>query len=180
MPRNIFCGLLVALTVCGSVSAQEEKDVNVVPHEQLKIIGATYGAPGKMVDVTKQLHARIQDNQLTVTASTDLPGDPAPRAEKVLRIAYEQGTHTRFISVEDGDQITLPVDKSQVRRRRPKIGAASAPLSKEDRERVMSETAERVLREMIVIPLNEFWTEQDVRDASQIINKVAHHYAAQA
>ena len=38
--------------------------------------------------------------------------------------------------------------------------------------------AERVLREMIVISLNEFWAEGDVRDASQIIHKVAQHYAS--
>jgi len=38
--------------------------------------------------------------------------------------------------------------------------------------------AERVLREMVRINLNEFWTEQDVRDAARIVNKVAEHYGA--
>jgi len=36
--------------------------------------------------------------------------------------------------------------------------------------------AEQALREMIRIPLNEFWTEQDVRDAARAIHKVAEHY----
>ena len=36
--------------------------------------------------------------------------------------------------------------------------------------------AELALREMIRFSINEFWTEQDVREAAQIIHKVAQYY----
>jgi len=38
--------------------------------------------------------------------------------------------------------------------------------------------AERALKEMLRFSLNEFWTEQDVRDAATIVCKVADHFAA--
>jgi len=38
--------------------------------------------------------------------------------------------------------------------------------------------AEQVLQEMIRIGINEFWTEQDIRDTARAIRKVGEHYAA--
>jgi len=38
--------------------------------------------------------------------------------------------------------------------------------------------AERLIHEMVMVAVDEFWTEQDVRDAGEIINKVAQHFAA--
>ena len=37
--------------------------------------------------------------------------------------------------------------------------------------------AERLIHEMVLVAVDEFWTEQDVRDAAEIINKVAQHFA---
>ena len=40
--------------------------------------------------------------------------------------------------------------------------------------------AERMLKEMVRVSLNEFWAEEDVRDAAAIILKVAENFAARA
>ena len=36
---------------------------------------------------------------------------------------------------------------------------------------------ERLLKELVRIGLNEFWSEQDIRDAARAIQKVARHFA---
>src|SRR5207237_7587232 len=41
-------------------------------------------------------------------------------------------------------------------------------------------TEHEILPRMIRVPLNEFWTEQDVRDAARAIRKVAGHFASVA
>lgn len=77
---------------------------------ELVVSNATYGANGRMVDVTRQLRSMIRDNSLSVRVTNQLCGecDPAPRVTKSLSVNYSVGGRTQRIDVREGDYLQIP------------------------------------------------------------------------
>jgi HEAT repeat protein len=72
------------------------------PSEVLAIIKAQYGADKQQVDVTERLAAAIQNNQLSIEATNELAGDPAPGKVKELRVTYSLGGRETTVTVREG------------------------------------------------------------------------------
>jgi hypothetical protein len=67
------------------------------------------GAPPQIVDVTKELAARIRNNELHVRAGNDLIGrDPAYLTVKKLRVEYSEGGAIKRATVDEGEMLDLP------------------------------------------------------------------------
>ncbi len=77
---------------------------------RLEILNATYGANGRLVDVSGALRSMVRDNRLYVRATNELCGncDPAPRVTKTLRVTYSAGGRNQQASVREGDYLQIP------------------------------------------------------------------------
>ncbi len=75
--------------------------------EALGITKAVYGAGNQTVDVTDRLRAAISANNLTITASNDLAGDPASGQVKQLRVTYTIGGVEKTLVLAENDSIEL-------------------------------------------------------------------------
>jgi len=76
---------------------------------QLVIVKAVYGdlAGGQTLDVTAQVAALVKNNRLTVVASNEDFGDPAPGVWKRLRVDYTIGGVARRRTVGEDRKLTL-------------------------------------------------------------------------
>jgi len=108
------------------------------------------------------------------------------RVDAAVRTDFVQALRAEGIPASSG-YIPKPVYLYDVLREKNTYGDSHfpygyAPFRDPDNEIEYCEglcpVTERVLKEMVRIPLNEFWAEQDVRDAARAIRKVAEHYAA--
>jgi len=79
---------------------------------KLEITRAIYGVLEQelpdVVDVTGVLAARVRDNALTVQASNDLAGDPAPNVVKQLRVTYTYGDKQYSKTVTENETLRIP------------------------------------------------------------------------
>jgi hypothetical protein len=75
--------------------------------DKLIILKAEYKTSNKSFDVTDILSKMIKSNQLTITASNDLAGDPEVNVRKVLEINYRFGE-------EDIRKIIIPEKETKV------------------------------------------------------------------
>jgi hypothetical protein len=61
----------------------------------VSIVEATYGCPGRSIDITAVLQARVASGERHIRAGNDLAGDPAPGCPKTLTITYAVGATSR-------------------------------------------------------------------------------------
>jgi len=71
----------------------------------LAIKKAQYGAGGQWADVTDRLAAAVSNNVLSIEASNDLAGDPAPNVVKELRLTYSLGGEEHSAVVPEGQTL---------------------------------------------------------------------------
>jgi hypothetical protein len=76
--------------------------------DNLILENAEYKTPNKSINVTEKLSKMISKNQLTITASNDLAGDPELGTEKVLVIKYRFGKgNSEIIEIPETKTITI-------------------------------------------------------------------------
>lgn len=75
----------------------------------VSVIEATYGCPGRSVDVTAVVQARFASGEHRIHAGNDLSGDPAFGCSKTLTITYMVGGGPATTeNAREGGSITLP------------------------------------------------------------------------
>jgi len=75
----------------------------------LVIHSATYGIPGKEIDVAEYLRANITANgKLSCTAGNQMGGDPAPGSPKILRVDYSLSGKKYTKAVNEGEILSIP------------------------------------------------------------------------
>lgn len=79
---------------------------------KLEITQAIYGVlSGRLpdaVDVTAELRAAVRDNRLSIRASNDIAGDPAPLIVKQLWVQYAVGDRIYTKTVTEGQLLEIP------------------------------------------------------------------------
>jgi len=71
----------------------------------LQILQATYGVPGKQIDVTEKIKSLVAANQ-TIEVSNDLAGsDPALGETKTLTVAYVENGQQKTETAEEGETL---------------------------------------------------------------------------
>jgi putative heme-binding domain-containing protein len=66
-----------------------------------------FAALRRAVDVTDKVAAEVKGNRLTISASNELFGDPAPNMVKKLRVDYLEGDEARSKVVEENEKLEL-------------------------------------------------------------------------
>jgi hypothetical protein len=75
----------------------------------LRIVRATWGAPGRSREVTRILQDRMRDGRLSIRASNeDMGFDPALNVVKALTVVYEIRGRRQEVRVAEGDYLRLP------------------------------------------------------------------------
>ena len=81
----------------------------------LRIVQATYGGGGRVLDVTGRLQSLIQGDRLSIRASNDaMGGDPARGADKKLTVIYEWQGARYQAEVNEDNSLALPRSGDQV------------------------------------------------------------------
>lgn len=76
---------------------------------ELRVLRASWGAGGQQRDVTSQLNQQVQGNRLNVAVNDgSMGGDPAPGAEKRLRVVYMFRGLRYETNVPEGGVLALP------------------------------------------------------------------------
>ena len=76
---------------------------------ELRVLQASWGAGGQQRDVTGQLNQQVQGNHLNVNVNDgSMGGDPAPGAEKRLRVVYMFRGLRYETNVPEGGVLALP------------------------------------------------------------------------
>ena len=77
--------------------------------DDLRIVSATYGVPGRNRDVTRQLRGQLRNGRLNMRVDNESIGmDPAVGAEKELVVSWEHRGQQRESRFREGQQINLP------------------------------------------------------------------------
>lgn len=94
----------------GNQGGHQQGDYGGQQRYQLVILNGSYGADGRMVDVTGRLRSIVQDNSLAVRVTNELCGgcDPAPRVTKTLWVTYSVGGREQRANVREGDNLIIP------------------------------------------------------------------------
>ena len=76
-------------------------------------MNALWGAPyeGLTTDVTGLVRGMVRKDALSVTATTELLGDPAPGKIKYLRVMYQKGAAVGKKAVGEGGTLTVGYDE---------------------------------------------------------------------
>ena len=74
---------------------------------KLKILKAQYGTEGKWEDVTAQVAGAVKNDQLWLTVSNSLFGDPVPGRVKALKIDYSVGSVSATVRFSEGELASL-------------------------------------------------------------------------
>ena len=120
--RKTVKKLVVIYTLGGQrevVAAMEGETLKIVAPagQTLKIEKAVYGFLAyPIVDVTEKIRAGVKANSIAATVDVKLAGfvegqparDPAPGANKSLRVDYTVGGKARSVTVADGTTLELP------------------------------------------------------------------------
>jgi hypothetical protein len=86
-----------------SIAAAEGETLRL-PVNELKIVAALYGAPGRQVDVKTAVERQIVDGTaMFVVNGETLGGDPAPGVVKTLNVTYEVDGKRKMASARDGE-----------------------------------------------------------------------------
>lgn len=75
----------------------------------LYIIRGYYGVQGRTVNVTEQLRSMVREGTLSLNVNnSNLGGDPAPGADKVLIVIYRFQGQEQATAVREGNRLTIP------------------------------------------------------------------------
>jgi hypothetical protein len=75
----------------------------------LRIISATYGAQGRLTDVTSILAGKVSGNRIAMVVSNkNLGGDPIRNAIKELLVKYKHAGQLYMVKVPEGQTLLLP------------------------------------------------------------------------
>lgn len=78
-------------------------------YEGFTIIRAFYGVNGRTVNVTARLRSFSRRDGISMKVNnTDLGGDPAPGAEKILIVIYRFQHQEQALVLHEGDDLNLP------------------------------------------------------------------------
>lgn len=78
-------------------------------YSDLQIVSATYGVPGRTMDVSRRLQGMIVNSSLSVHINNDsMGGDPAPDKHKALTLTYRYRGQQRSLTVRESDDLSLP------------------------------------------------------------------------
>lgn len=77
-------------------------------NRKLKIIKATYGTPGNVVDITNELNNAIMDNKLKIVLSNNIAGDPHVGVIKDGLIIYTYEGKESKKEYKENNTIELP------------------------------------------------------------------------
>ena len=89
------------------------------PITTFNVVSATYGVPGRTIDVTNIVSARRLGLRIDVPVTGETFGaDPAPGVVKTLSVEYEANGRRRVVTAQDGETL-----------RAPSSGAAAATAS---------------------------------------------------
>lgn len=116
MKRRVPAALVLALALAAGAAACKGKRAPAAPAvdpHKLVIRQAIWGAAyeGLTTDVTERIRGMIQQDALSVTATTDLLGDPAVRKIKHLRVDYEKGGIFARKVVAEGATLAIASDE---------------------------------------------------------------------
>ena len=102
---SLFCCCIIALLTSVPVGAADAPP----KAPKLVIVSASFGdlANGKTVDVTKNVSERATADNLSVQATTEMFGDPAPGAAKKLKVAYTIDGLYRTKTVDLGETLDI-------------------------------------------------------------------------
>ena len=76
---------------------------------ELRVLQANWGVEGRNQDVTGQLNGLVRGNQLNVAVNDGtMGGDPAPGAQKRLRVIYMLRGLRYETNVPEGGSLVLP------------------------------------------------------------------------
>jgi hypothetical protein len=77
--------------------------------DDLRIINAIWGAPGRGREVTRLLQERVRDGRIRIQASNDaMGGDPAVNLVKTLVVVYEIRGRRQEARIPEGSFLELP------------------------------------------------------------------------
>jgi len=75
----------------------------------LRILQASYGAPGRQTDVSQRLQGMVGNQGLRLRVNNDsMGGDPAPNTRKQLYVVYSYRGQQRTITVQEGQDLQIP------------------------------------------------------------------------
>jgi len=76
---------------------------------ELRILQASYGAPGRQADVSGKLQSMVTNQGLRLRVNNDsMGGDPAPNTRKQLYVVYSYRGQQRNATVEEGQDLQIP------------------------------------------------------------------------
>ncbi len=114
-PLNTWCSgqlqqaeenLLRQGDAVGAMAVRNERQS--LSKQPLRIVNATYGAQGKMADITALLHKAIRFNRLEITVNNSLL-DPAPHQPKHGSLTFKVGTGTeKKMEIKENGTLKLP------------------------------------------------------------------------
>ncbi len=107
------------------------------------IIKATYGANGKVMDVTTHVQSRVAGNQLSIPATNEEFGkDPIYGVAKTLTVRYRTSEGEKEASASEGETLRLSFEPHQAADQ--PIGQTTAPISQVVSNPVVSQSAAQV------------------------------------
>ena len=127
---------IAARVSSGDARAQEQIGRLIASQSSfISILQATYGCPGRAIDITAVLQARVAGGERHIRAGNDLAGDPAPGCSKTLTVIYAVGGGVPVTdAVREGGSLTFPpqpapavVAETPARRRAPYINPLDRP-----------------------------------------------------
>jgi hypothetical protein len=75
----------------------------------LRILQASYGAPGRQADVSGRLQGMVGNQGLRLRVNNDsMGGDPAPNTRKQLYVVYSYRGQQRNVTVDEGQDLQIP------------------------------------------------------------------------
>src|ERR1700760_1720351 len=97
--------LLLVLSAAFAVSTQAQMQNNgILPGPGWQVVQADWGAGSRRVDVTNRVRVILSGNGQVKVNNTNLGGDPAVGADKILRItARNSRGQSRQFSYKEGD-----------------------------------------------------------------------------
>lgn len=99
IPNNVPFEQVASPNVSGGTSG----------YYDLQIVSASYGVPGRTIDVARRLQGMVANSSLSVHINNEsMGGDPAPEKHKVLTLSYSYRGQQRSLTVREGDDLSLP------------------------------------------------------------------------
>ncbi|MBI2689210.1 MAG: hypothetical protein HYX27_23140 [Acidobacteria bacterium] len=90
-------------------TARDTETLFLPPVTSLTIYSATYGVPGRSINATQAVAARVSNYRAEIPVNdATLGGDPAPNVVKTLTVEYEVNGRRTIATAQDGQTLRLP------------------------------------------------------------------------